>query len=104
MFRESQVAAEFCDLSFAFLIGWFRLLLSKNVRRYMHPARTLEDLIEKLPPEGIEELEDYAQFLRGKYFREGQPLTLSWRGALKDLRDKCTSVELQHKLLDEWES
>ena len=64
----------------------------------------LEDLIRELPPEGVGELEDFARFLRGKYSSDSRPLTLSWKGALKDLRDQYTSVELQHKLLSEWES
>jgi len=29
-------------------------------------------------------------------------LKLDWRGALRDLRDKYTSVELQHKVLEWW--
>jgi len=29
-------------------------------------------------------------------------LRLDWAGALKDLRDQYTSVELQHKILDYW--
>ncbi len=29
-------------------------------------------------------------------------LKLDWRGALRDLRDKYTSVELQHKITDWW--
>ena len=29
-------------------------------------------------------------------------LRLDWAGALKDMRDQYTSVELQHKILDYW--
>jgi hypothetical protein len=29
-------------------------------------------------------------------------LKLGWRGALRDMRDKTTSLELQHKVLEWW--
>ena len=29
-------------------------------------------------------------------------MKLDWRGALSDMRDDYTSVELQHKILDWW--
>lgn len=65
---------------------------------------SLKDMIDKLPPELQQEVRDFVEFLlekkvkKGKY---GKKLRQDWAGALKDLRDKYTSVELQHKIA-EW--
>ena len=69
--------------------------------------QTLKDLIEQLPPELQEEVRDFVQFLLErrvappKAEKKGE-LKLDWRGALHDLRDKYTSMELQHKSLEWW--
>jgi len=63
----------------------------------------LEELIRELPPEFHKEAEDFLEFLIAK--RARQPtgaLKLDWHGALRHLRDKYTSVELQHKALVWW--
>jgi len=63
--------------------------------------KTLEETIKSLPPDMAKEVEDFIQFLmrkRAKNTKE-EP-RLNWRGALKHLRDKFTSVELQHEALD----
>lgn len=62
----------------------------------------LEKLIEQLPPELQEEVKDFVWFLLEK--KVGKPqrkLKMNWAGALKDLRNRYTSVELQHKI-SEW--
>jgi len=63
----------------------------------------LEEKIRVLPPELQQEVEDFVKFLLEKYTkrREGK-LKFDWEGALEDLRDKYTSVELQHKILEWW--
>ncbi len=64
--------------------------------------QTLKDLVEKLPADLQQEVRDFVEFLlerRGKKHR-GKP-KFNWAGALKDLRDQYTSVELQHKI-SEW--
>ena len=65
-------------------------------------AESLKQKIDQLPPELQKEVEDYVQLLieRQKSSHKGQP-QFQWAGALKDLRDKYTSVELQHKA-SEW--
>ncbi len=65
--------------------------------------KTLEEMIQELPPEYRKEVEDFVQFLLEKQARKrkGQ-LKLDWRGALRDLRDQYTSVQLQHKVLEWW--
>ena len=60
-------------------------------------------MIEGLPPELQQEVADFAEFLLQKQARKpGRPLSLNWRGALRDLRGQYTSVELQHKALEWW--
>ncbi len=64
--------------------------------------KTLEELIKELPAELRQEAEDFVEFLLEKRLKKprGKP-NFNWAGALKDLRDQYTSVELQHKL-SEW--
>ena len=69
--------------------------------------KTLDQVVEatkELPEELQTEVRDFAQFLRDN--RMSRPrrkkLRMDWAGGLKDLRDKYTSVELQHKILDWW--
>ena len=68
--------------------------------------QTLKELIEKLPPELQQEVRDFVEFLlkrrAAKLEAKKGELKLDWRGALRDLRDKYTSVELQHKVLEWW--
>ncbi|MBM4293821.1 MAG: DUF2281 domain-containing protein [Deltaproteobacteria bacterium] len=64
--------------------------------------KTLEDKIQELPPELRQEVSDFVEFLLEKRRRKslGKP-RFDWAGALRDLREQYTSVELQHKIL-EW--
>jgi hypothetical protein len=73
----------------------------------MRTAEELKELIDQLPPEFQEEVRDFVEFLlekkvlRPKREKEAE-LRLDWRGALRELRGKYTSVELQHKVLEWW--
>jgi len=64
----------------------------------------LEKLIQELPVELQREVEDFARFLLTTKVRSNQPgrkpekLRLGWAGALKDMREQYTSVELQHEI------
>lgn len=68
-----------------------------------HQEKPLEELIKELPPDIKEEVRDFVEFLiaRRNWKPKGE-LKLDWRGALRDMRDKYTSVELQHKILKWW--
>ena len=56
-------------------------------------------MVKKLPEELQKEVMDYVQFLLEKRIsRKRGRLDFGWEGALKDLRNKNTSVELQHKI------
>ena len=63
---------------------------------------SIEEMVKKLPPELKREVEDFVNFLIEKKARkQGRKLRQDWAGALKDYRDKYTSLELQKKAL-EW--
>jgi hypothetical protein len=64
----------------------------------------LEELIKELPPELHQEAEDYISFLIEKRAKKPKgDLKLDWIGALEDMSDQFSSVELQHKILDWWD-
>jgi len=61
----------------------------------------LEEVIKELPLDLHQEVADFARFLMDKRARKPKGrLKLEWRGALEGMKDKYTSVELQHKILD----
>ena len=62
--------------------------------------QNIEDKIRQLPPELQKEIEDFL-WEKKKALGESQ-LKLDWRGELRELRDKYTSVDLQHKVLHWW--
>lgn len=63
---------------------------------------SIEEMIKKLPEDLQKEVLDYVQFLlEKKAMKKRGRLDFSWEGALSDLKDKYTSVELQHKI-SEW--
>lgn len=64
--------------------------------------KSIEERIKELPPELQQEVVDFIDFLTERRLRQprGKP-NFDWAGALKDLRDQYTSVELQHKI-SEW--
>ncbi len=58
--------------------------------------------IEKLPADVRQEVEDFALFLMSRRAkRTERHLRQDWAGALREFRDKFTSVELAHKA-SEW--
>lgn len=64
--------------------------------------QTLEELVKQLPPELHQEVRDFVEFLLHKHAKPAQAKpNFEWAGALKDLREKYSSVELQHRI-QEW--
>ena len=67
--------------------------------------KTIDDVTRKtaeLPEELQREVADFAEFLSRRRRRPlRRKLRLDWVGALSDLKDKYTSVELQH-MASEW--
>ena len=64
--------------------------------------RALPELVQSLSSEMQQQVQEFIEFLLKKQSRQptGQ-FKLDWRGALRELRDQYTSVELQHKIA-EW--
>lgn len=72
-----------------------------NTNEAVRKMKSLEERINELPPELRREVEDFVEFLQERQARKPRgKLTFGWAGALKDLRDKYSSVELQHKITD----
>jgi len=64
--------------------------------------KSLEERIRNLPPALKKEVEEFvASLLRKRRKKSRGKLKMGWAGALRDLRGKYTSVELQHKI-SEW--
>ena len=69
----------------------------------MSTTEQVMELVKTLPEDLRSEVADFARFLRES--RVGLKRTkfrLDWAGAGRHLKDKFTSVELQHKTLDWW--
>ncbi len=64
--------------------------------------RTYEELVEQLPPDVRQEVRDFIESLLEKRRKKlkGRP-SFEWAGALRDLQDRYTSVQLQHQIA-EW--
>jgi hypothetical protein len=62
---------------------------------------TVKEIIDQLPPDIQEVVKNFAEFLLEKRRKRtrGKP-SFDWAGALKDLRDEFTSVELEHEIAD----
>lgn len=64
-------------------------------------TKPLIELVQELPPDVQAEVRDFVEFLLIK--RTRKPVTKlrqDWAGALRDVRDQYTSLELQRKALD----
>jgi hypothetical protein len=60
---------------------------------------TLAEFVEQLPPDIQREVKDFAEFLLKKRAQKKHEVPVfDWEGALKDLAEQYTSVELQHEI------
>lgn len=64
--------------------------------------KTLEELTRELPEELKREVQDFVEFLIEKKMPQRRKPTFSWWGAAEHLREKYTSVDLQHKITEWW--
>ena len=63
----------------------------------------IDEMIKKLSPELQQEVEDFIEFLIEKHGKRPRAkVKVTYRGVLKDLRDKYSSVQLQHKAMEWW--
>lgn len=60
--------------------------------------KSLEEKIRELPFELQKEVEDFVDFLVEKRKRKKGKALFNWEGALKELRDQFSSIELQHEI------
>lgn len=69
----------------------------------MTTNQIIQDKLETLPENLKREVLDYIDFLLQKYDIKTKKgvFRFDWEGGLSELKDKFTSVELQHKVL-EW--
>jgi len=68
----------------------------------MKDLKTIEEKIQKLPPNMLDEVGDFVDFLLSKTnTKSGNKLKQNWAGALKEFSDKYTSTSLQKKSI-EW--
>ncbi|MGC9347313.1 MAG: DUF2281 domain-containing protein [Anaerolineae bacterium] len=57
-------------------------------------TRRLEQLVEQLPPDMVQEVEDFAEFLLEKRAAGSRgKLEFRWAGALEDLRDEYSTPD-----------
>lgn len=63
-------------------------------------AKSLEDMIQELPPDMRAEVIDFIEFLIAKRGRQPrETLRQDWAGALREYRTQYTSLELQREAL-----
>ena len=68
-----------------------------------HGTKRIEEKIRKLSPELRKDVEEFVEgLLENRERRGSKRLQLKWRGALRDLRNKYTSVDLHHKISEWW--
>ncbi len=74
-------------------------MMRKNVMN----AQIIHAKVDELPFALQQEVLDYIEYLLQKYpySREQHQFRFDWEGGLSELRERFTSVELQHKAL-EW--
>jgi len=66
-------------------------------------AKSLEELVRELPPDMHDEVRDFVEFLLTKRAqRVSRKPGLGWRGALRELREQYTAVELEHESAKWW--
>ena len=73
--------------------------------------KSFDERIREFPPEFQQEVESLLQLLKARMMREATPPAVTyldcdtdskWRGALKEMAEEYSSVDLQHKALDWW--
>jgi len=66
------------------------------MKEYVEP---IDEMVKKLAPGQQAEVRDFVEFLQQQQ-RSNPPKkpSFDWAGALKDMRDEYTSVDLQHEI------
>ena len=63
----------------------------------------LYELLNELPLDARQEVEDFAEFLlQKKRSKKQEKLRMDWAGGLKEFKNKYSALELQQKALEWW--
>ena len=68
----------------------------------MNTIHTLEQKLQKLPPDVQQTIEELVDKLIQQQPKEKMKMKFDWAGALADMKSEYTSVQLQHKALEWW--
>jgi hypothetical protein len=72
---------------------------------FQEQNENIKAAIQLLPPEIQDQVRDFIQsLLREDLDAPETELQLDWKGALRDLRERYTAVDLQHRALEWWGS
>ncbi len=69
----------------------------------MDQAKEIIELVAGLPPESQQRVREFVEALIAKQQHRRASPRFDWSGALSDLREKYTSVDLQHQI-SRWRS
>jgi len=61
-------------------------------------AQSISELVAALPPEDQKQVREIVEALIAKHRRRRVPPAFDWADSLAELRDRYTSVELQHEI------
>lgn len=67
--------------------------------------KNLEEIISGMPPELLQEVEDFARFVNEKYTLKSRvdKFSYEWEGALRDIGSDWDAVKLEHQAFLLWE-
>ena len=76
--------------------GCYRVIIDAHMKEYV---KSIDELVNELAAGQQAEVRDFVEFLLAKQ-RSGarRKPQFDWAGALKDMRNDYTSVDLQHEL------
>lgn len=75
---------------------WTDVLYCAAMKEYV---KRIDEMVDELPPERQAEVREFVEFLLAKQrLRQRRKPQFGWAGALKELRDEFSSVELQHEI------
>ncbi len=69
----------------------------------MGRAQSILELVAGLPPDCQQQVREFVETLMAQRGRQRRQPSFDWAGALTELRDSYTSVDLQHQIGD-WRS
>jgi len=64
----------------------------------MGRAQSMSELVAGLPPDCQQQVREFVETLLAKRCRQRTRPNFDWAGSLTELRDKYTSVDLQHQI------